>query len=75
MINSIRQIDDDASAIINYYYQIFLIGRYSDKEEVVADISAVTSEEMKNAFAKMTKVTRFLLKGEAEHEHNIESAL
>jgi predicted Zn-dependent peptidase len=75
MINSIRQIDDDASAIINYYYQIFLIGRYTDKEQIIADISAVTSEEMKNAFAKMTKVTRFLLKGELEHEHNIESAL
>jgi predicted Zn-dependent peptidase len=75
MINSIRQIDDDASAIINYYYQIFLIGRYTDKEQIIADISAVTSEEMKDAFAKMTKVTRFLLKGELEHEHNIESAL
>ncbi len=70
MINSIRQIEDDASAIINYYYQIFLIGRYNSKEEIISDINAVTPLEIKDVFAKMTKVTRFLLKGDAEHEHH-----
>ena len=75
MINSIRQIDDDSSAIINYHYQLLLIDRYTDKEEVVADINRVTSEEITEVFAKMTKITRFLLKGEAEHEDSNQSAL
>jgi predicted Zn-dependent peptidase len=75
MINSIRQIDDDSSAIINYYYQILLIGRYNDKEEIIEDIDQVSSEDIKKAFAKMTKITRFLLKGEAGHENSNQSAL
>jgi predicted Zn-dependent peptidase len=75
MINSIRQIDDDSSAIINYYYQILLIGRYSDKEEIIADINSVTNEEIRNVFAKMTKITKLLLKGEGNHAKNNEPTL
>ncbi len=75
MINSIRQIDDDSSAIINYYYQISLIGRYSDKEEIIADIDKVTAKEMSEVFAKMTKITKLLLKGEGAHEQDIESEI
>jgi predicted Zn-dependent peptidase len=75
MINSIRQIEDDASSIINYYYQIFLIGRYSDKEEIVADILKVNVEEIKEVFKKMTKITSLLLKGEGNYEQDNESAL
>lgn len=75
MINSIRQIEDDSSAIINYYYQISLIGRYIDKEAVIADIEKVSALQIKAVFAKMTKVTKFLLKGEGTHEKNNESAI
>lgn len=75
MINSIRQIEDDASSIINYYYQIFLIGRYSDKEEIITDISKVTFEEIQEVFKKMTRITSLLLKGEGNHEQDNESAL
>jgi predicted Zn-dependent peptidase len=75
MINSIRQIDDDSSAIINYYYQILLIGRYSDKEEIIDDINSVTNEQIRNVFAKMTKITKFLLKGEGNHAQDNQSAL
>ncbi|PKM86430.1 MAG: hypothetical protein CVU85_07950 [Firmicutes bacterium HGW-Firmicutes-10] len=75
MINSIRQIEDDASSIINYYYQIFLIGRYSDKEEIIADITKVTFEEIQEVFKKMTRITSLLLKGEGNHEQDNESTL
>lgn len=75
MINSIRQIEDDSSAITNYYYQISLIGRYTDKEGVIADIEKVTAQQIKTVFAKMTKVTKFLLKGEGAHEQDNESAI
>jgi predicted Zn-dependent peptidase len=75
MINSIRQIEDDAGAIINYNYQIVLIGRYDNKEEVIADIRKVTSEQIKNAFDKMKKMTRFLLKGEGDDDQSNERAL
>jgi predicted Zn-dependent peptidase len=75
MINSIRQIEDDSSAMINYYYQISLIGRYQDKEAVIKDIEKVTAQQIKTVFAKMTKVTKFLLKGEGIHEQDNESAI
>lgn len=75
MINSIRQIEDDASSIINYYYQILLIGRYFEKEEIINDISKVTAEQIRTVFEKMTKVTRLLLKGEGNDEQDNESAL
>jgi predicted Zn-dependent peptidase len=75
MVNSIRQIEDDSSAIINYYYQISLIERYNDKAEIIADIEKVTAEEIKEVFAKMMKVTRFLLKGEGTHEQDIEPTI
>jgi predicted Zn-dependent peptidase len=75
MINSIRQIEDDANSIINYYYQILLIGRYDEKDEIIDEISKVTAEQIKEVFEKMTKVTRLLLKGEGNDEQDNESAL
>ena len=75
MINSIRQIEDDASSIINYYSQILLIGRYEDKDEIISEIRNVTAEQIRDVFEKMTKVTRLLLKGEGNDEQDNESAL
>ncbi len=72
MVNSIRQIEDDPMAIINYYYQILLIRRYKNKEEVIEDILRVTNEEISDVFTKMIKSARFLLKGESNHEEDSE---
>lgn len=75
MINSIRQIEDDPGALINYYYQMLLIGRYKSKDEIIDDIMTVRTQDISDVFNKMSKTLRFLLKGDGNHEEDIESTV
>lgn len=72
MINAIRQIEDDPSTLINYYYQMKLIGRYKDKEEIIDDITFVSNRDISDVFNKMSKMLRFLLKGDGNHDEDFE---
>ncbi|MCL2522219.1 MAG: insulinase family protein [Erysipelotrichales bacterium] len=64
VINDILELEDSQGAIVERYYNSFLLGTDMDIEKTVKKINAISKEEIRTAFNKIQQDTTFILVGD-----------